>query len=405
VALPKGQRIDAGYLVVYEDRARPGGRTIRLPVAIVRSQSAAPAPDPVVYTAGGPGSSSLSAAQYGGAYRFTDTRDLIVVEQRGTRHAQPALACPEVDLSKRDGALRSLDAAGRAALDAAAAARCRARLVAEGVDPAAYTTAASATDLEDLRRVLRIARWNLYGVSYSTRLMLAVLRDHGAAVRSAVLDSPLPPSVRYDDQGVGHLAQALDAVLRDCDAQPACHAAYPDLRARFYAALATADGRPLRLTVRSPSDSSPIPLALRGADLARMVPVGNSWALPYLPRLMDRIARRDTAALREAVERTVSPATASRGACATRCGAPRRRPTRAARRRPRSGGRAGAGGARPLAGAAGRCARRGGCRRRPRATPRRCGARAGPAPLGRLRPGDAAGVGRGAARTLPNAGC
>jgi pimeloyl-ACP methyl ester carboxylesterase len=227
VVLNKDDRIDTGYLVVYEDRARRGGRTIRLPVAILRSKSTRPAPDPVVYTAGGPGASSLSAAQYGGAYRFTDTRDLIVVEQRGTRHAEPALACPEVRTSKAEAARRGLDAAGRAGLDAEAAARCRARLVAAGVDPAAYTTAASAADLEDLRRVLGIARWNLYGVSYSTRLMLAVLRDHGAAVRSAVLDSPLPPTVRYDDASAGHFAGALDVVLRDCDAQPDCRAAYP----------------------------------------------------------------------------------------------------------------------------------------------------------------------------------
>jgi pimeloyl-ACP methyl ester carboxylesterase len=113
---------------------------------------------------------------------------------------------PRVDLSKRDGALRSLDAAGRAALDAAAAARCRARLVAAGVDPAAYTTAASAADLEDLRRVLRIPRWNLYGVSYSTRVMLPCCATTARPVRSAVLDSPLPASVRYDDASVGHFA-------------------------------------------------------------------------------------------------------------------------------------------------------------------------------------------------------
>ena len=57
VRLPEAARIDVGYLVVHEDRARPTGRTIRLPVAILRSQSARPAPDPVVYTARGPGGS------------------------------------------------------------------------------------------------------------------------------------------------------------------------------------------------------------------------------------------------------------------------------------------------------------------------------------------------------------
>ena len=39
VALGKDGRIDAGYLVVYEDRARPGGRTIRLPRAGCRTTS------------------------------------------------------------------------------------------------------------------------------------------------------------------------------------------------------------------------------------------------------------------------------------------------------------------------------------------------------------------------------
>jgi pimeloyl-ACP methyl ester carboxylesterase len=177
--------------------------------------------------------------------------------------------------------------------------------VAEGVDPAAYTTAASAADLEDLRRVLGVRRWNLYGVSYSTRLMLAVLRDYGATVRSAVLDSPLPPSVRYDDASVGHFAGALDAVLRDCAAQPACRAAYPDLRTRFYAALARADRAPLTITVRSPVDSTPVALRLRAADLAGLVPVGDADELPGVPRRLDQIARGDTAALRPDAERAL----------------------------------------------------------------------------------------------------
>jgi pimeloyl-ACP methyl ester carboxylesterase len=307
IMLPKGQRIDAGYLVVRENRTKPHGRTIRLPVAIVRSRSATPAPDPVVYTAGGPGASSLTAAQYGGAYRFTDTRDLIILEQRGTRHADPPLECPEVNASKKDGALRSLDAAGRAALDAAAAAACRARLVAAGIDPAAYTTAASAEDLADLRRVLGIPKWNLYGESYSTRLMLAVLRDHPTGVRSVVLDSPFPPSERYDPTAVTHYAQALDAVSRDCDAQPACRAAYPDLLARFYAALAGADRVPLTVATRDPNGTGEIRMSLRGNDLARLVDPADTGALPGLPRLMDQIARRDAAALRPHVERSLGP--------------------------------------------------------------------------------------------------
>jgi hypothetical protein len=45
-----------GYLVVPEDRSRPGpGRTIRLMVAKHPARSPEKRPDPVVYLAGGPG--------------------------------------------------------------------------------------------------------------------------------------------------------------------------------------------------------------------------------------------------------------------------------------------------------------------------------------------------------------
>jgi pimeloyl-ACP methyl ester carboxylesterase len=104
--------------------------------------------------------------------------------------------------------------------------------------------------------------------------------------------------VRYDDASVGHFAQALDSLLVACDAQPACRAAYPDLRPRFYAALARAEQAPLVVTVRSPVDSSPVALRLRAADLARLVPLGDADALSGVPRRLDEIARGDTAALR-----------------------------------------------------------------------------------------------------------
>jgi hypothetical protein len=51
-----------GYLVAPENRSQPIGRTIRLAVAIVPPVSPTPAPDPIVYLAGGPGGSAIAAA-------------------------------------------------------------------------------------------------------------------------------------------------------------------------------------------------------------------------------------------------------------------------------------------------------------------------------------------------------
>jgi hypothetical protein len=52
-----------GFLVVPENRAKPNGRTIDVTVGIVPAASRHPAPDPIVYLAGGPGGFPLGEAQ------------------------------------------------------------------------------------------------------------------------------------------------------------------------------------------------------------------------------------------------------------------------------------------------------------------------------------------------------
>ena len=53
--IPQGETIHCGYLVVPENRAQPDGSIIRVFVAIVRSHSPTPKPDPIIYINGGPG--------------------------------------------------------------------------------------------------------------------------------------------------------------------------------------------------------------------------------------------------------------------------------------------------------------------------------------------------------------
>ena len=59
VSLPRDERIDCYLLTVPENRTRAGSNLIHLPVIVFRSRSAAPRPDPIIFTAGGPGASSL----------------------------------------------------------------------------------------------------------------------------------------------------------------------------------------------------------------------------------------------------------------------------------------------------------------------------------------------------------
>jgi pimeloyl-ACP methyl ester carboxylesterase len=122
---------------------------------------------------------------------------------------------------------------------------CRERLIADGVDLNAYTTAANAADVADLIEQLGYDEVNLFGISYGTRLALAVLRDHAAGVRSVILDSPYPPNVAATNEQALNAGMAIQAMLRGCAADSDCNEAFPDLEKRFYALLERLNDEPL----------------------------------------------------------------------------------------------------------------------------------------------------------------
>ncbi|MFG1706817.1 alpha/beta hydrolase [Nonomuraea sp. M3C6] len=189
VAMPA--RTTCGFLVVPERRDAPE-RKIKVGYAVHASTAKDRKPDPVVYMSGGPGSASMQLTGFL-SQMFPD-RDVVTVEQRGSKYSQPALGCPETAQALL-GQLRE-----PVADVAAAAARCRDRLREQGVDLRGYNTKEIAADVVALRQELGYASWNLFGVSYSTRVMMDVAASDPTGVRSVVLDSFLPESVNwYDD--------------------------------------------------------------------------------------------------------------------------------------------------------------------------------------------------------------
>ncbi|MCA9925859.1 MAG: alpha/beta fold hydrolase, partial [Anaerolineales bacterium] len=209
---PEGHDVTCGYLIVPEDRSQPN-KTIRLHVAIFASESDNPAPDPVVYLEGGPGGDALEAMPFTFDDNFAPLladRDVIIFDQRGTGYSEPSLACPEsieADLDIIDEVV-PLEEEIDISLDAAAA--CYNRLVDEGVNLAAYNSLENAADVNDLRIALGYDEWNLYGISYGTKLAMTTMRDHPEGIRSVILDSPYPLSVSLTEDFPANAARAFD---------------------------------------------------------------------------------------------------------------------------------------------------------------------------------------------------
>lgn len=269
------QSVRCGYLVVAENRRRKESRSIRLPVIILKSSSANPSPDPVLRTLGGPGVSSLRMVRGRQASPWLKERDMIIFEQRGTLHAQPKLDCPEVDAAKIQNAKLNSDDKTATRREAEAAKACHSRLLREGVDLSAYDSVQSASDIEDLRRVLGYEKWNLYGVSYSARLMLEVMRAYPQGIRSVVIESVLPPSVNYDETGVDGALRSLDALFTNCAADAGCAQAYPRLEKVFYELVRQANKKPVQLSVKPQNTDEPVTLLLTGNDIT-------TWMLDYI---------------------------------------------------------------------------------------------------------------------------
>lgn len=162
--VPAGYKIDCGYLFVPEDRSQPNSPLIQLHVAIVRSKSQNPAPDPVVYLQGGPGAHTLDAIAYYVTI-FRDVlrdHDLILFDQRGVGYSQPSLNCPEVEEQIYQDLSLNLNPQEMTQHSPQAVQTCHDRLVNEGVNLAAYTNAANAADVNDLRIALGYSEWNLW---------------------------------------------------------------------------------------------------------------------------------------------------------------------------------------------------------------------------------------------------
>jgi pimeloyl-ACP methyl ester carboxylesterase len=288
---PDLQGARCGYLVVPENRSKRGGRTIRLAVAIVPAASGASHPDPIVFMTGGPGAAAiLDTATLVGA-RINQDRDLIILAQRGSLFSEPALNCPELDLyySRQIGLVYDAPSTGREQAEAARA--CRDRLVAAGVDLSAYNTTENTADFADLRRVLGIEEWNVYGYSYGSDLALSFVRDYPDGIRTVTIDSVVPPDIVSLPWTWSSAREGITTIFGACAADTPCANRYPDLLGTFTRLVGEFEANPLvaQVVPPPPLGGGPVRVVLDGGTLVNVL-VGNAVKAPDVPAAIYELA-------------------------------------------------------------------------------------------------------------------
>ncbi|MDX1643025.1 MAG: alpha/beta fold hydrolase [Thermoanaerobaculia bacterium] len=288
---------ELGSFEVPENRDAADSRTLTL--RFVRFPSTSPDPrPPIVYLAGGPGGSGISTARGSRFPLFMALRehgDVIAFDQRGTgMSGSDDVAC-EAGFLIPFG--EPADRQRATAILAEAAAKCAARLTAEGVDIAGYDTRDSAADLADLRRALGAKKLVLWGISYGTHLALATMKYHPEAIDRVILAGLEGP-----DQTLklpSHQQQLLEEIARLAASDPAVREAVPDLLGSVESLLERLDEEPVTVSLTDPRSGMVVgigvgPLDLQAA-LAGMLRGPDSFA--PMPDLVHRLEEGDWTAL------------------------------------------------------------------------------------------------------------
>ncbi|MVN90318.1 alpha/beta fold hydrolase [Mucilaginibacter sp. HME9299] len=224
-------RTKCGYLIVPENRSKTTSKMVKLPFIVLESKNPFKKKDPLLFTSGGPGNSSLSWIFNAARGDLIKDRDLIAFEQRGTRYAWPYLRVFDLDNAIRESYRKNLN---KDSMVLVGVKKYRRTLEMKGIDLAGYTTDETVLDIHDLLKMLKIDSVNLYGGSYSGGLMTAVLQKDPSRIRSLVLDSPLPMFAAIDEDEPMNFNQSLTTLFKYVEQDSTDKQSYRNLKERFF---------------------------------------------------------------------------------------------------------------------------------------------------------------------------
>ena len=220
-----------GIVQVPENHAKPHGRKIPINIIVLPATGKPRDAKRAQYDLeGGPGFAATDFLEFyegdGAVYR--EHRDIVLADMRGTGASNPLRCAGIEELQNRDpwAPIYPPDLV----------AECAAQL-AVASDPAAYSTAAAAQDVDLVRRALGYDNLDLNAVSYGTTLALRYIADYPRAVHSAAFIGTVPASRTPPRYHAPAAERALLQLALDCEADVTCREKTGDMHANLLAAV------------------------------------------------------------------------------------------------------------------------------------------------------------------------
>jgi pimeloyl-ACP methyl ester carboxylesterase len=296
-------RIRCFTFAVPRDYEHPADGTFDLAVAVRTAERPAPARRPLLILHGGPGGAGLVRA-IGRLVEASPGATMVVFDQRGMGLSAPHEVCSDISSTLKEAIAGPGDAFTTAWRSQEPTARCRARLERIGVQPHHFGTRVTSRDADELRRALRVERWDVLSVSYGTVVALDMLAGYPQSVASVLLDSPVGGQ---EPSAATHAADRTDLTMRNifaaCVTDTACARAHPEFESRFRETFDSVDANHLLVPIPDANIPGVTVADINGAELDYLVRRlrRNVSTIGSIPRIMRAARNRDAEALRPLV--------------------------------------------------------------------------------------------------------
>lgn len=289
--------ISWGYLSIPENWEATESNTIKLGVAILKNQSNIENAEAVVFIQGGPGASGIQNIWTWLNHPMRETKDIVLVDLRGTGFSQPRL-CPDLGqeflkiLAKNQS--KELDEKEKTI----AAMACKQKLLSNGVDIAAYNSISVAKDLHALKEQLSYSSWHVYGVSYGTYMAQVYADAYPTDVKTLLLDSSIEDITTYYTKNTSNYMKSLLKVFKLCENTPDCAEKYPNLENIYYETIAILNENPITVSVdKSIVESGEFTYNTEDFKVAIQQALYNKQLVEVIPLLISQFHDRNEASL------------------------------------------------------------------------------------------------------------
>ncbi|WP_183147968.1 alpha/beta fold hydrolase [Chryseobacterium nematophagum] len=288
--------IDWYRFSVPENWEKVNERKISLAVAVLKSKNTYKQAS-VVFIQGGPGGNTIAETMFWVDHPLRKNHDIILLDLRGTGFSEPKL-CPDLGkkffeiLSKNQSEEQDVKDKVKVSLE------CRQDMINQGIDLNSYNSTSVANDLHALKNVLKIQKWNVYGVSYGTYIGQNYAKIFPSDVQSLILDSSIPNISEYYTNNTQNYMLSLSRLFKICKEDAKCNKEYPNLEEVYYNTISELEKKPITVDVdQSIVQSGQFTYNVEDYKIAIQQSLYDKKLVEVLPLLIYQFKERNTATL------------------------------------------------------------------------------------------------------------